>query len=85
MQKHLEHEPLKAQASCTVCFNEQKSAFAQAGYLLLRCEPKKEKEQAAEENSLVRTCVISTAHRTLLGRHIVGHPVVLYVNSVACH
>jgi len=37
---------------------------------MLRYESKRERERAAEENSLV-------------GRHILGHPVVLYVNSVA--
>jgi hypothetical protein len=81
IQKHVGHEPLKAQASCTVCFNEQKSAFVQAGL----CEPERETERTAEGSCVVRICIICTARRTLLGRHIVGHPVVLYVNSVACH
>lgn len=53
MHRHL------GQASCTVCFTEQKSAFAQAGCLLLRYEPKREHERAAEENCLVRLCMIA--------------------------
>ena len=82
----LGYEPVKAQRQLlqtaqTVRCNKQEATFTLTGYLILRFAPRREKEQSAEENALVRVFMNFTARRTLLGRHIVGHPVVPNVNS----